>query len=132
MKEKTTIMVVDDEPYIRRSLAFVLKQEKYSVITLEDGQLAWEKLCGGFIPEIIFLDVMMPRLSGFDLCKLIKSDYRFKNIYVIMLTARWQEADRKYAAEIGADEYITKPFSPSHILKRVQEIAKNKQELLHG
>ena len=65
--EKTSIMVVDDEPYIRRSLSFVLKQEKYSVITLEDGQLAWEKLCSGFIPDIIFLDVMMPRLSGFDL-----------------------------------------------------------------
>ncbi|HDL18099.1 MAG TPA: response regulator [Bacteroidetes bacterium] len=130
--EKTSIMVVDDEPYIRRSLSFVLKQEKYSVITLEDGQLAWEKLCSGFIPDIIFLDVMMPRLSGFDLCKLIKSDYRFKNIYVIMLTARWQEADRKNAAEIGADEYITKPFSPSRIIRRVQELLGKKQELFNG
>jgi len=122
MLKQTTILVADDEPYINRSLSFVLKQEGYHVVSTNDGQEAWEQLLGGVKPEIIFLDVMMPRLSGFELCQMIKSDARFQNIYVILLTARWQETDRKYAQTIGVDEYITKPFSPSNIIRRVNQI----------
>lgn len=126
-----TILVADDEPFIRRSLEFVLRKDGYSVISVKDGQEAWEKLKNGARPEIVFLDVMMPKLTGFDLCKKIKSEAQLCNVYVILLTARWQASDREYAELIGADEYITKPFSPSHIIRRVSEILKSKQGVLH-
>jgi len=131
MKKETTILVADDEPYINRSLTFVLKQEGYDVVSAQDGQEVWELLIGGLRPDIIFLDVMMPYLSGFEVCQMIKKDDRFLNIYVILLTARWQEADRKRAQIIGVDEYITKPFSPSNIIRRVQQICQERLGVQH-
>ena len=125
---KITLMIVDDEPFIRRTLSLVLQQNGFQVQVAEDGQEAWEKLKGGIIPKIIFIDVMMPRLSGFELCKMIKANDLFKNIHVILLTARWQKSDRIKAESIGIDEYITKPFSPSNIIRRVQNIIKVEKE----
>jgi two-component system, OmpR family, alkaline phosphatase synthesis response regulator PhoP len=130
-QSRKTILVADDEPFIRRSLEFVLKKEGYLVVSAKDGQEAWDKLKNGTRPEIVFLDVMMPKLTGFELCQKIKSDTQLCKVYVILLTARWQASDREYAETIGADEYITKPFSPSHIIRRVSEILKSKQGVLH-
>ena len=131
MKNKTTILIADDEPFILRSLSFVLKRDGYNVISVTNGQEAWDKLSDGINPKIVFLDVQMPILSGFEVCKLIKSDESYNNIYVILLTARWQESDRSYAKTLGVDEYITKPFSPSYILRRVREILMEKQGEAH-
>jgi len=128
---RKTILIADDEPFIRRSLEFVLKREGYLVIAVKDGQEAWEKLMNGARPEIVFLDVMMPKLTGFELCEKIKSEDQLCDIFVILLTARWQASDREYAEKIGVDEYITKPFSPSHIIRRVSAILKSKQGVLH-
>lgn len=131
MNNKITILVADDEPFILRSLSFVLKRAGYNVISAINGQEAWNKLSGGANPKIVFLDVQMPILSGFEVCKLIKSDVAFKDVYVVLLTARWQEADRTYAKSLGVDEYITKPFSPSYIIRRVHEILAEKQGVVN-
>ncbi len=127
MGDPPTIFVVDDEPYINRSLSFVLKQAGYKVVSLHDGLEAWEYLKRGNRPEILFLDVMMPRMNGFELCQRIKSDPELKDIYVIFLTAKWQEDDRKRAEKAKGDEYLTKPFSPSFVLRRVREILKERE-----
>lgn len=129
--DQNIILIADDEPFIRRSLEFVLKKEGYIVIAVEDGQAAWEKLLSGIKPEIVFLDVMMPQISGFELCKKIRSNSCLSDIYVILLTARWQVSDREYAEKVGVDEYITKPFSPSYIIHRVSEIVKCNQGVSH-
>lgn len=128
---RATILIADDEPFIRRSLEYIFKQKDYKVILAQDGQEAWEKLIVGTRPEIAFLDVMMPKLNGFELSKKIKSNHQLNSIYVILLTARWQAADREYAEKIGVDEYITKPFSPSYIIRRVSEILKSKRGVNH-
>jgi len=78
---KISLMIVDDEPFIRRTLSLILQQQGYQVQVAEDGQEAWEKLVSGPIPQIMFIDVMMPRLSGFELCELIKSNVLYKQIY---------------------------------------------------
>ncbi len=131
MSDKITILVADDEPFILRSLSFVLKRAGYNVISATNGQETWNKLSEGTNPQIVFLDVQMPILSGFEVCKLIKSDVAFKDVYVVLLTARWQEADRTYAKSLGVDEYITKPFSPSYIIRRVREILAEKQGVVN-
>jgi DNA-binding response OmpR family regulator len=123
-ENKINILIVDDEPFIRRSLALVFKQKNYQVHLAENGQEAWEKLLEGLKPTIMFVDVMMPKLSGFELSRLVKSHNSFKDIYVILLTSRWQKSDYKKAKAIGIDEYMTKPFSPSQIIRRVENILK--------
>lgn len=131
MKNQATILIADDEPFIRRSLSFILKKEGYDVEQAEDGQQAWEKLLHGFKPDVVFLDIMMPRLNGFEVCKMIKSSVQFKDFYVILLTARWRNSDREYAETIGVDEYITKPFSPSYIARRLRTILERRQGVVH-
>jgi len=116
-----TILVADDEPYIARSLSFVLKKEGFSVEIASDGEEALRK-AKEFRPEVMFLDVMMPRMDGFHVCRSLKSDAELRKINVIMLTAKGQEADRERAMKEGADGYITKPFSPMEIISKVKEL----------
>jgi|Deesub1362B_J571_1020462.scaffolds.fasta_scaffold03779_5 two-component system alkaline phosphatase synthesis response regulator PhoP len=132
MPEKHAILVADDEAFINRSLTFVLKQEGFQVISAHDGLEAWERLNQGEKPVIAFVDVMMPRMDGFELCRRIKSDPRLKDIYVIFLTARWQDSDREKARKAGGDEYITKPFSPSALVKKIRTILAERSEVRDG
>ncbi len=118
---KKRILVVDDEPFILKSLAFVLKKEGFEVDTAANGIEALE-IIEHRKPDLIFLDVMMPKMNGLELCKKMKDDPQLKDIYVIILTAKGQESDREKGMMIGADEYMTKPFSPSYVVKRVQDL----------
>ncbi len=118
---KKRILVVDDEPFILKSLAFVLKKEGFDVDTAANGIEALE-IIEHRKPDLIFLDVMMPKMNGLELCKKMKDDPQLKDIYVIILTAKGQESDREKGMMIGADEYMTKPFSPSYVVKRVQDL----------
>lgn len=115
------VMVVDDEPFILRSLVYVLKKEGYDVASAEDGNDALLQVRESR-PEILFLDVMMPKMDGFELCRIIKSDPELREIYVILLTAKGQAKDRESAAQAGADEYITKPFRPSLVIEKVRAL----------
>jgi two-component system, OmpR family, alkaline phosphatase synthesis response regulator PhoP len=120
------ILIVDNERHIRT----LLKQSLYQVqkqgvklITAEDGQQAL-KMIDAEHPDLVFLDLMMPGLNGFDVCRLIKSDHRVRNTYVIILTARSQSVDKAMGNIVGADEYIVKPFDPDMVARRAQQILK--------
>ncbi len=119
------VMVVDDEPFILRSLVYVLKKEGYDVTSAEDGNDALAMIRQSK-PEILFLDVMMPKMDGFELCRIIKSDPDLREIYVILLTAKGQAKDRECATQAGADEYITKPFRPSLVIEKVRSLLASK------
>ena len=115
------ILIADDEPYIVRSLSYILQREGIPFDAAKDGQEAIEK-ARRLKPKILFLDIMMPQKSGLEVCSLIKQDPALRSIHIIMLTAKGQEDDKQKSRSAGADEYITKPFSPRQVLERVKEI----------
>jgi len=115
------ILVVDDEPHLVRSLTYILQKEGYNVFSASNGEEALNKVKESR-PDLIFLDVMMPKKNGYEVCKEIKESPDLKDIYVIILTAKGQAADREQGADAGADEFITKPFSPSEIISKVKKI----------
>jgi DNA-binding response OmpR family regulator len=121
MSSSSVILVVDDEPFIRRALTFVLNREGYETATACDGVEAVETI-RTLRPRLVFLDVMMPGRDGYDVCRAVKGDPELRSTYVILLTARGQEQDRAEGMRAGADEYMTKPFSPSHVLARVRDV----------
>lgn len=118
------ILIVDDDPYIQRALSFVLRKEGFEVETASDGQEALNK-AREFKPKIVFLDLMIPKKNGFDTCRTIKSDSELKDTYIIILTAKGQEVDKERGLREGADEYMTKPFSPKEIVTKVKSIFEN-------
>jgi len=115
------ILIVDDEPFILKSLSFVLSKEGFQIETANNGLEAMEKIQNSK-PDIVFLDIMMPKKNGMEVCEWIRENPILKDIYVIILTAKGQEMDREKGFSIGADEYMTKPFSPSSVVKRLKEI----------
>ena len=119
--EKGRILVVDDEVYILHILDFSLGAEGFDVITANNGELAIEKARQSR-PDLIVLDVMMPVLDGYETCKRLKEDPLTKEIPVILLTAKGREVDKRLGFEAGAVDYIVKPFSPSRLIERVEEI----------
>ena len=115
------ILIVDDEPYIQRSLSFILRKEGFEVEVASNGEEGLEK-AKTLRPKIIFLDVMMPRLNGFSTCRAIKSDESLKGCHVVMLTGKGQEVDKAQGLKEGANDFITKPFSPREIVAKVKAI----------
>ena len=115
------VMVVDDEPFILRSLMYILQREGFRVTGAEDGTEALAKIYASK-PDVIFLDVMMPKLDGFELCHLIKQDAELRDIHVILFTAKGQAKDRQRAVEVGANEYIMKPFRPPLVIEKLRAI----------
>ena len=118
---KGRILVVDDEIYIVHILDFSLGMEGYEVLTALDGEQAVEK-AKAERPDLIVLDIMMPKLDGYETCKLLKADEATKNIPVILLSAKGRNVDQKIGFEVGADDYITKPFSPRKLVERINAI----------
>jgi two-component system cell cycle response regulator len=114
-----TVLVIEDHPDQRDLLAIVLQREGYRVITAANGLEALEKLDMGNV-QIALSDIMMPKMDGFELIKRIRGNASFKNIYLILITARIQEGDRVRGLDLGADDYITKPFSFSELLARIR------------
>lgn len=116
-----TILVADDEPFVLRSLEFILKKEGYRVVTAVDGQEALDK-AKAERPDLCLLDIQMPRMDGNQVCRHLREDPERKNTYIVMITAKGQEADRQNSLDSGANEYFTKPFSPRKVITRVKEI----------
>jgi two-component system alkaline phosphatase synthesis response regulator PhoP len=110
------IMVVDDEPYIARVIKFKLEQEGYIVISANDGITGLNKIREEK-PDLVLLDVMMPGMTGYEVCQKIKGDAELAGIPVVILTAKGQERDREQGFSMGASDYITKPFSPNRLLE---------------
>ena len=115
------ILVVDDEPNVVRTLTFVLKKEGYDVASAGDGEEAMLKISESK-PDLMFLDVMMPKKNGYEVCQELKGDSNSSDIHIVMLSAKGQEADKEKALTLGADEFMTKPFSPVGVLTRVKEL----------
>ena len=116
-----SILIVDDEPYIRRSLSFVLERQGYAVETAADGDAALSKITQ-MHPDLVFLDIMLPRKNGYEVCAAVKNDPSLAGTHVVMLSAKGQQIDRERGMLGGADEYMTKPFSPREIAEYVERI----------
>ena len=117
MEERKTVLIVEDEKSIVDIIRFNLEREGYRVHTAYDGE-AGLKAASEEKPDLILLDVMLPKMIGFDVCRILRE--RGDNVPVIILTAREEEADKVLGLEIGADDYITKPFSMKELLARVK------------
>jgi DNA-binding response OmpR family regulator len=115
------VLVCDDEPYIVESVSYVVRRAGYEVLVAEDGDAALAA-AQRERPDLVFLDIMMPGLPGDEVCRRLKADPATRGIYVVILTARGQEEDERRAREMGADEFMTKPFSPRKLQARLQEI----------
>jgi len=122
------ILIVDDESHIRLLLEQTLEdiEEKgVKIITANNGKKAVDIILTEK-PDLVFLDLMMPELNGYDVCNLVKKEHGMDDIYIVMLTAKGQEYDKRRGFEAGADIYITKPFDPDFILDKAVEVFKNK------
>ena len=117
------VLVVDDEPDLVRILQFGLQSAGYVVESASDGQEGLKK-AREVKPDIILLDLMLPKLDGYKICRLLKFDERFKQIPIIILSARTQEWDQALALEMGANRFVTKPYNFSEILTHVEELLK--------
>jgi two-component system alkaline phosphatase synthesis response regulator PhoP len=118
---KGKILVVDDEIYIVHILDFSLGMEGYEVITALDGEQALERMKSEK-PDLVVLDIMMPKLDGYEVCKSIKSNPTTKQTPVILLSAKGRNVDQKLGFDVGADDYITKPFSPRKLVERINQL----------
>jgi DNA-binding response OmpR family regulator len=116
---RKNILVVEDEKDIIEVLRYYLEKENYRVHVAPDGFTALE-LASKIVPNLILLDLMLPRLDGIETCKRLKSDERLRDIPVIMVTAKAEEADKIRGLDIGADDYVTKPFSAKELMARVK------------
>lgn len=119
--QRKKILIADDNENIRDALTYLLEDEGYELLLAKDGADTLRKV-REIRPDVLFLDIMMPEVNGYDVCRTIKSDPLLRNIYIIMLTAKGQVAEQERGKEVGADEYIVKPFSPMEILSKVKKI----------
>ncbi|MDD4882484.1 MAG: phosphate regulon transcriptional regulator PhoB [Gallionellaceae bacterium] len=120
-----TILVVEDEPGIQEVLKFNLSLQGHDVIVAGDGEDALNLLRGA-LPDIILLDWMLPGMSGVDVARRVRGDSRLKGIPIIMLTARADERDKILGLDTGADDYITKPFSPRELMARIKAVLRRR------
>lgn len=117
------ILLVDDEVNFVDVVRTRLEGNKYQVITAYDGEEALERVKEDR-PDLIILDIMMPKISGFDVCRKLKIDPNYKDIPIIMLTAKFQANDKNFCIAMGADAYITKPFESQALLDKIRELLK--------
>ena len=117
------ILIGDDEQDIVESLKFVLETADFTCYCAYNGEDGL-RLAKELVPDLIILDVMMPKINGFKISRLLKYDTKYKNIPILMVTARTQEEDKLIGEETGADEYITKPFELDEVVKKVEQYLK--------
>lgn len=119
--EKKKVLAVDDEPNILMSIEFILEMEGYEVHLARDGEEALE-VAERVRPDLILLDVNMPRKDGYEVCRVIREREQLAATRVIMLTAKGQTLEKKKGLEMGADEYVTKPFSADELLAKIRAL----------
>ena len=116
-----SVLVVDDEPNIVLSLEYLLQQAGYEVRVARSGEEAVTAIAAR-VPDLIVLDVMMPTLDGYHVCETIRADPKLRSVRILMLTAKSRDVEREKALALGADDYITKPFSTRELVERVKTI----------
>lgn len=118
------ILIVDDEPHIRMLIEQTLEEledEGVEFLTAENGEEAL-KIIEAEKPQLVFLDVMMPKMNGMEVCRQVKKELLLEDVYIVLLTAKGQELDRLKGQEVGANVYMTKPFDPEVILAKAREV----------
>ena len=121
---ESKILVVDDEAHIRLLIEQTLEEledQGFEILTADNGADALD-LIKSEKPKLVFLDVMMPKMNGFDVCHTVKRELGMDDVYVVMLTAKGQEFDRQRGVEVGANVYMTKPFDPDELLAKANEV----------
>ncbi len=121
------ILIVDDEPDIVDLVSYNLKKDGYRVTTASDGEVALDKIKKESF-DLVVLDLMLPGIQGVDLCRIIRNDPKTAGIPIIMLTAKGEEIDRIIGLESGADDYMTKPFSPRELIARIKAVLRRSSE----
>ena len=124
---KETILIVEDEKDIIKMLEYNLNKEGFKTLSVRDGEDACD-LVNRERPDLIILDLMLPGMDGLEVCKTLKSDTKTASIPVIMLTAKSQESDKIVGLELGADDYMTKPFSPRELIARIKAVLRRVKE----
>jgi DNA-binding response OmpR family regulator len=120
------ILIVDDEAHIRMLIGQTLEEledDGVEFLTADNGMSALE-LIQSEKPNLVFLDVMMPKMNGMDVCQKVKKELALNDVYIILLTAKGQELDRQRGKEVGADVYMTKPFDPEALLSKAKQVLK--------
>jgi DNA-binding response OmpR family regulator len=115
------VLVVDDEPNIVLSIEFLMQQAGFDVVTAEDGESALERVAET-PPDLILLDISLPGISGFDVLEQLRNDPRHARLPIIMLTAHGREVEREKGLALGADDYVTKPFSTQALVEKVKTL----------
>ncbi len=115
-----TVLVVEDEPNIILSLEFLVKEAGYNVRVALDGEEAL-KAVAEEAPDVLLLDVMIPKRDGYDVCRTLRANPALKDLHIIMLTAKGLEAEKEKGLALGADEYITKPFSTRELTQKLKQ-----------
>ena len=119
-----TILIVDDETHLRALIQQTLEEledEGVELLTASNGEEALHTIRSAR-PNLVFLDVMMPKVSGFDVCRQAKHEMGLSDVYIVLLTAKGQEFDRQKGQEVGADLYMTKPFDPDALLQKARDV----------
>ncbi len=115
------VLVADDEPNIVISLEYLLRREGYAVVVARDGQEALEVI-DRERPDLVLLDVMMPRKTGFEVCQAVRGDDRLQSVKILMLTAKGRDTDVAKGMALGADAYMTKPFATKELVQKVADL----------
>lgn len=123
--KKPRILIVDDEPDALELIKFNMKESGYQVVTAPDGRKALETIKNER-PDLVVLDLMLPEVDGLEVCKIIRRNAETSDLPIIMLTAKAAEIDRVLGLELGADDYMTKPFSPRELMLRIRNLLKRK------
>lgn len=121
MARHKKILVVEDEKQLVDMLTMRLNAEKYNVIAAYDGKAGLDRAKKEH-PDLIILDVMMPEMDGFEVCRILKEDAKYKHIPIIFLTVKFQPNDIRFGKALGADAYITKPYEPEALLSKIHEL----------
>ena len=124
--DRKRILVVDDEIYIVHILEFTLTMEGYEVVTAADGEEALQKVQQER-PDLIVLDIMMPKMDGYEVCRRLRQDEDLRGLPVILLSAKGRPVDRETGLEVGADDYIVKPFSPRRLLEKIKDLLRRQE-----
>lgn len=123
---KEKIIIIEDDKHIAKLVKYNVEKAGYDCLAVEDGEEALNVL-NKQIPDLIILDIMLPKMDGFEICRVIKQNVKLKNIPIIMLTAKGEEVDRIVGLELGADDYVVKPFSPRELILRVKVILRRRK-----
>ena len=121
------ILIVDDEPSIVVPIQFLMEQQGYNVLVAENGEDALD-IIYKYKPDLILLDIMLPRIDGYEVCEIVRLDPRYRDIKIIFLTAKGREVEIAKGLALGADAYITKPFSNTELVSKVKELLANTHE----